>query len=394
MAVLAECPICHRKQATKRKKCKCGANLDNLKKNNTKESAKYKVRYWVQWYVPGEKNKKGEVGKVQKRELSGYSIDEAKALDGKRKAQKHENPNALQKQRTYRLTVTEIVNWYLGKGEIDGLTHEGVLNKTRYPQIEHNLNRFSEDYGFMPISNIKVAHLQQFQNRLLGEGLAPATVDDNLSSLRTMVKVAFDYEHVGGETLRVFQNSQIKRLMKGGANARNRVLSHDEFKAILEKLPVHLKPIFATGYYTGMRLGEILPLTWDKVDLQNRFIRLKAEDTKDAEARDIPIVDELFEILQNIPPALHIRNVFLYEGKPIKTLELRTLKKACEKAGVTYGRTVNGGFTFHDLRHTFNTNMRKAAVDRSVIMQITGHSTESMFRRYNTVDEADAEVEG
>ena len=42
-----------------------------------------------------------------------------------------------------------------------------------------------------------------------------------------------------------------------------------------------------------------------------------------------------------------------------------------------------------DGRHTFVTNMRKAGVSESVIMQITGHLTREMFDRYNTVDEDD-----
>lgn len=33
--------------------------------------------------------------------------------------------------------------------------------------------------------------------------------------------------------------------------------------------------------------------------------------------------------------------------------------------------------------------MRKAGVDRTVIMNITGHKTGEMFLRYNTVDEED-----
>jgi hypothetical protein len=33
--------------------------------------------------------------------------------------------------------------------------------------------------------------------------------------------------------------------------------------------------------------------------------------------------------------------------------------------------------------------MRKAGVDKSVIMEITGHASEEMFHRYNTVDEDD-----
>ena len=45
---------------------------------------------------------------------------------------------------------------------------------------------------------------------------------------------------------------------------------------------------------------------------------------------------------------------------------------------------------FHDLRLTFNTNMRKAGVDQTVIMKLTGHKTLSMFNRYNTVDQEDA----
>jgi integrase len=68
---------------------------------------------------------------------------------------------------------------------------------------------------------------------------------------------------------------------------------------------------------------------------------------------------------------------------------VKSLRTACEKAGILYGRYVKGGFVFHDLRQTFNTNMRKAGVPKSVIMEITGHSTREMFDRYNTVDMED-----
>lgn len=46
----------------------------------------------------------------------------------------------------------------------------------------------------------------------------------------------------------------------------------------------------------------------------------------------------------------------------------------------------------HDFRHTYNTNLRKSAVDRSVIMKLTGHKTMATFLRYNTIDEIDAKV--
>jgi integrase len=74
--------------------------------------------------------------------------------------------------------------------------------------------------------------------------------------------------------------------------------------------------------------------------------------------------------------------VFTYRGKPIKEFR-EGFNKALEKAGIE-------NFHFHDLRHTFNTNMRKAGVDQTVIMKLTGHKTLSMFNRYNTVDQEDA----
>ena len=138
-----------------------------------------------------------------------------------------------------------------------------------------------------------------------------------------------------------------------------------------------------------MRRGEILNLTWDKVDLKNRVIRLEAKDTKDREKRTTPICDDLYSILNNIPKAIHNDHVFLYKGKPIKR-DIRTgLKRACRDAKISYGRNLKDGFVFHDLRHTFNTFMRKAGVPESIIMEITGHSTREMFDRYNTIDSAD-----
>jgi len=106
---------------------------------------------------------------------------------------------------------------------------------------------------------------------------------------------------------------------------------------------------------------------------------------KDKEKRSIPICDELYEMLTNVTRHINDPHVFLYRGKPVA--DIRTgLVKACKKAGIIYGRFKKGGFIFHDLRHTFNTNMRKSGVTESVIMAITGHSTREMFDRYNTVD--------
>ncbi|MCE5336727.1 MAG: tyrosine-type recombinase/integrase [Desulfobacteraceae bacterium] len=78
-------------------------------------------------------------------------------------------------------------------------------------------------------------------------------------------------------------------MLKRNSNARERILALDEFKALMDKLPRHTKAILATGFYTGMRRGEVLSLTWDKVDMEKRVIQLEARDTKDKEPRTTPL---------------------------------------------------------------------------------------------------------
>jgi len=82
-------------------------------------------------------------------------------------------------------------------------------------------------------------------------------------------------------------------------------------------------------------------------------------------------------------------HIFLYYGKPITRHFSQGLKSACKKAGIEWGRDVAGGFIFHDLRHTFITDMRRAGVDRTVRMAITGHAIKDMDQRYDVVDDAD-----
>ena len=73
--------------------------------------------------------------------------------------------------------------------------------------------------------------------------------------------------------------------------------------------------------------------------------------------------------------------VFTYQGRPIGSIQ-RAFETACRQVWLT-------GATFHDLRHTFVTNMRRAGVDYFRIMAITGHRTMEVFRDYNTIDDAD-----
>ena len=361
MAILAECPICRTRQSVKKKSCKCGEDLDKAKGSK-------RVVYWISYRLPSGK---------QKQEPVGASIDEARAANGKKKSQKKEG-KFFDIKDDAKMTFNELATWYFGLEKVKGLASYGT--------IQININKFNTVFGNRIIAKIAPADLEDYQAKRSKEGKAPATIDHEIGKTKTMIRRADDNGMISGKTLRAF--NKVKKLLKKGSDVRDRILTQDEFDQICGHSVKHIRDILNTAYYTGMRRGEILNLTWDKVDMKDRFINLEAEDTKDMEKRSIPICDELYEILKVIPRNLHNPHVFTFRGKPVS--DIRTgIRKACEKAGIKYGRSAKGGFIFHDLRHTFNTNMRKAGVQESVIMAITGHSTREMFDRYNTIDRED-----
>ena len=362
MAILTECPICHRKQSIKNKKCSCGADMDAEKRK------KKRVKYYIVYRVNGK----------QRWELVGFSINEARDANGKRRSQKRENrifdilPEA-------KMTFEELSEWYLGL--------ETVKQLASFKTIKGYLKKFNGEFVSMKVCDIKLSDLENLQVKRKREGLKPKTIDDEISYAKTMIIKAFNNDKVGGNTLKTFQRVK-RQLNNKNANARDRVLSGDEYESILRNSPKHLKDILVIAYWTGMRKGEILNLTWDKVNLKDRIISLEAVDTKEGKAKTVPIGDRLYEVLSRIPRSIHDSHVFLYCGRPIGHFTT-ALKTACEEAGVTWGREVKDGFTFHDIRHTFVTDMRKAGVSKSVRMSITGHAPKDMDDRYNRVDDND-----
>lgn len=361
MAILAECPMCHRKQATKNKLCvSCGDDLEKAKRSK-------RVKYWIHYRLPGGK---------QKWELIGNSIEEARDIQNERRRQKRRNeiiPNS-------KIIFKELSEWYLDIEEVKG--------KASYRQMGYRVKLLNKEIGDRLVTHILPVDLQNYREKRRKKGVALATIDDEITQAKMIVKKAWENKKVSANTLHTFLS--IKNLLKSNANARDEIYSKEQFEKLInhKHCSQYLKGILATGFYTGMRKGEILNLTRDKLDLNNRRIKLKAIDTKTGEPRTCPICNDLYYVLKKMPRALHDPHVFLYKGKPIEDIKT-AFKTLCEKAGVPCGRKVKGGLTFHDLRHTFNTNMRKAGVDKETIKAITGHNTDSMFTRYNKIDRDD-----
>ena len=73
--------------------------------------------------------------------------------------------------------------------------------------------------------------------------------------------------------------------------------------------------------------------------------------------------------------------VFHRKGRRIKSLK-KSWADACTAAGYP-------GKLLHVLRRSAVRNMERAGLSRSVAMQLTGHKTEAVYRRYAITSEAD-----
>ena len=183
MAILAECPFCHKKQSTKNRLCSCGSDL-------VKSKGSKRVRYWISYRLPGGK---------QRREVVGYSIEEAKDAEGKRRSQKRENRIFDIKLET-KMTFRELTEWYLGL--------EKVKNLRYYRSLQIYVKTFNEEFGNQIVGKIKVTDLENYQARRKRESKADATVDQEIGAARAMVIKAVDDDMISGDCLKPFRKDQ------------------------------------------------------------------------------------------------------------------------------------------------------------------------------------------
>ena len=105
------------------------------------------------------------------------------------------------------------------------------------------------------------------------------------------------------------------------------------------------------------------------------------ELTKENKPKSIPISQPVWEVLGKQPRALHHDYVFTYKGEPIRNTIRMAMVGTC-RAGIPYGRDVEGGLIFHDIRRTVKTNMARAGVDKVYRDVILGHSLQGMDAYY------------
>jgi integrase len=237
--------------------------------------------------------------------------------------------------------------------------------------VDH-LKKFFEG---MRVIDITTARIKAYIKTRLAENVANATINRELAALKRMLSLGAQ-----DTPPKVYRVPHIPMLEE--RNARKGFFEHNEYLALLKVLPSELRGPVTFAYKTGWRKSEILGLTWDRVDLDERAVRLEADDTKNSEARTVYLDEELLRLLKiQLLRRKGCRYVFHRNGRRIKDIR-GAWKKACEDAGLQ-------GKLFHDLRRTGVRNMVRAGIQEQVAMKISGHKTRAVFDRYNIVSPDD-----
>lgn len=155
-------------------------------------------------------------------------------------------------------------------------------------------------------------------------------------------------------------------------------LNNDELNMLYDGLnemsDVHRNAtiIFLIGAYTGQRYGTYSNIDKKMVLYKGEKKMISIRQLEKTEARvTIPVSDKLMTLLDMEYHKISLQKINTY------------IKEACKIVGIKDWEKV----TSHTARRSFATNAVLAGIDMHLIMKITGHKTESEFRKYVRIDD-------
>jgi len=240
-------------------------------------------------------------------------------------------------------------------------------NKRSWKRDEVSLKNLLPFFGDRMLSDISPFLIEKYKIKRSAKA-KPATVNRELALLKHMYTMAIKWR-------KTFSNPVKEVKLFREENTQERILTQEEIRILLEACSDSLRPIVVTAVNSGMRLGEILTLTWGQVDFEQRVITIL--HSKSGKVRKVPMNETLWETLRAIKKNAAQDAVFISDrtGRPYKINCRGSWDKALKKAGISDCR-------FHDLRHTFASHLVAAGVDIITVQQLLGHSTIVITQRY------------
>ena len=273
--------------------------------------------------------------------------------------------------------------------------HVTAVNKAGQATLAAINLQFAHLFG-RPLASISKADWDNFKAKRLNDGISPSTVNRDLDRLKASLFQAVEWKVLTENPLRGVKRitrgieDRVRFLSKKEDKALRAALEAREIKAKLRResgnqwrrergkatLPAvagysdHLMPLILLGLNTGMRKGELTALSWGDIDLSNKVLTVRAGYAKSGDVRHIPLNSEALSVLKSL------RKHKLGQGK---LFDVGSFARAWKSVLLT---AKIEDFRFHDLRHTFASNLAMAGVALNTIRELMGHSDIEMTIRY------------
>jgi integrase len=264
----------------------------------------------------------------------------------------------------------------LGEVVAEYLAYKRAKGKKTIVEDERDLTRFTAAFGKdTPLTAITAQRIAQWdreritQTSRLGRRISPASVNRELATLRHLLRLAEEWSYI--------PKAPKVRLSKE-PDGRMRFLSEDEATRLLEACAArpsspHLHTIVVIALTTGMRLGEILGLRWERIDLARGVFQL--ELTKNGRRREVPMNETVYAALTAWPEARRQGMVFSTASGRAQRSIRTAFDRALAEAKIEDCR-------FDDLRHTCASWLVMAGRHRKEVQELLGHRTFAMTLRY------------
>lgn len=246
------------------------------------------------------------------------------------------------------------------------------LNKRSWQKDQERLNNhLIPFFGELIVTEISPKVISAYKGHRYQKDISPSTINRELTIMKHMYTMAVrEWEWC--------RDNPVKRVrMEKEGPPRDRWLTYEEEKRLLDTCPAWLKEIVTFALNTGMRQGEILGLRWKDVNLFKGIVIL--DMTKNGERRSIPLNKTTWELLKTKAKVRYLAGDYVFtndagnkmDGGNLRTDYMKVLKKAKIEA-----------FTFHDLRHTFATRLVQRGIDLYKVQKLLGHRDNKTTQRY------------
>lgn len=332
---------------------------------------------WLIAWVDSRGKQHIESTRIKGRSGTGYNHTTAKRLLAEREA-------AIAKG----AKVTAKTGHRLFTDCLEDVARDQEVNERR--DVRHTRSRITQHlapfFDGYHVGEITTAIVRQYSSQRKAAGVAAATLNRELAIIRRAVRLA-----ARNGDLATLPHVE---LVDESRNVREGIIEPRDFARVLEQLtPQVYADIAETASVTGWRTrSELLPLKWGQVDLKAGLLRMEVGKSKAGEGRTFPLTRALKRIMQRRKKASADTNpgtlVFTDDGAAISDSQFYDRwHPACEAAGVP-------GLIPHDLRRSAIREMERRRIPRQVAMRLVGHKTESVYRRYALVQEADIHEAG